>query len=614
MGVAGIILLGDAFAGRELPRPALMGIALAGLALSAWAALPLVGLRTSTFNGALAVDAFAVYFKFLLLLATALVILASGGLMDSLARYKAEFVALLLLSTAALMVLSAANDLITVYIALEMSSLSIAFLSAWNKRDLRSTEAGLKFFLLSAMSSAILLYGMALLYGVSGSLRLDAIGRGIGSAAGGPVFLALAMLLAGLGFKVSAVPFQMWTPDVYEGAPTPVTAYLSVASKAAGFAVAIRIFTTALFGVEAHWAPLIALLALATMTVGNVAALVQTNVKRLLAYSSIAHAGYILVGIAAASERGVSAVLFYLLAYAATNLTAFIAVIAITERLGSERIADFRGLHQRAPGLALALAIGLLSLAGLPPFAGFFGKLYVFWAAAESGLLWLVLAAVVNSALSLFYYAQIIHEMYMVEPAEAVSSSEFRVPSAAFVGSQPLGVALATAVAGVVLLGILSGLFFGIQDTAALTVIRSAKGPRSKVQGPRSQAQRLLGLSTLDFGRSEVDSRRSGRGGGGPAPPGPRTPRPGAARGPSSARIRRGGDRERSCRRRGRPAAPAPAGARGGRAPPDALAPPPGRRPAPPPRPRWRGAQADRGTPPAAWRRGAPAPRILPPG
>lgn len=465
MGVAAIILLADAFAGRELPRSALVTIALGGLALSAAAALPLVGLRTSTFNGSLAVDPYAVYFKLLLLAATGLVVLASGGLMESLARYRAEFIGLLLLSTAALMVLSAANDLITVYVALEMSSLSIAFLSAWNKRDLRSTEAGLKFFLLSAMSSAVLLYGMALLYGITGHLRLDAIARELASEPSGPLFLALAMLLAGFGFKVSAVPFQMWTPDVYEGAPTPVTAYLSVASKAAGFAVAIRVFTTALGGVEAYWATLIALIAFATMTVGNVAALVQTNVKRLLAYSSIAQAGYILVGIAAASDRGVSAVLFYLLAYAATNLAAFIAVIAITGLVGSERIADFRGLHRRAPGLAFALAVGLLSLAGLPPFAGFFGKLYVFWAAVESGLLWLVLAAVINSALSLYYYAQVIHEMYMVEPAETAAG-------AAVPGSGALGVSLATAVAGVVLLGILSGLFFGIQDAAALNLVR----------------------------------------------------------------------------------------------------------------------------------------------
>src|SRR5581483_5133179 len=223
-------------------------------------------------------------------------------------------------------------------------------------------------------------------------------------------------ILAGFGFKISAVPFQMWTPDVYEGAPTIVSAYLSVASKSAGFAIALRVLATALPAARADWALLVALIALVTMTVGNVVALVQSNVKRLLAYSSIAQAGYALVGLAAASERGMAAVLFYLLAYTATNLAAFMAVVSITTYLGSERIADFRGLHRRAPGLAFALAVSLLSLAGLPPFVGFFSKLYVFWAAAEAGLFWLVLAGVINSALSLYYYAQVIHDMYLLPP------------------------------------------------------------------------------------------------------------------------------------------------------------------------------------------------------
>ena len=323
-----------------------------------------------------------------------------------------------------------------------------------------ATEAGLKYFLLSAMSSAVLLYGMALLYGLTGETRLDAIARQLTAAPSAPLLLALGLLLAGFGFKVSAVPFQMWTPDVYEGAPTPVTAYLSVASKAAGFAAAIRVFQTALPAAEADWATLVAALAAATMTVGNVVALVQTNIKRMLAYSSIAQAGYVLVGVAAASEAGTAAVLFYLLAYTATNLAAFGCVIAVTRLTGSEQIADYRGLHHRAPWLALALAFSLLSLAGLPPFAGFFAKLYVFWAAIESGLTWLVLLAVVNSAISLYYYAQVIHDMYMVAaPAE---SRPERSPS--------LAISLGVSVVALVLLGVLSGFFFGIHDVAARTL------------------------------------------------------------------------------------------------------------------------------------------------
>ena len=454
------MILGDAFARGGLPRAWIFGVAGAGILVSAVFAVGLLGTTTTSFSGALAVDTYAIYFKLLFLVATALVLMASTTFVDSLPRYRAEFVGLLLFATMALMFLASAAELITLYIALEMSSLSIAFLSAWAKRSRTATEAGLKYFLLSAMSSAVLLYGMALLYGLTGETRLDGIARQLSAGPSAPLLLSLAFLLAGFGFKVSAVPFQMWTPDVYEGAPTPVTAYLSVASKAAGFAAAIRVFQTALPAAEADWATLFVAVAAATMTVGNVVALVQTNVKRMLAYSSIAQAGYILVGVAAASESGIAAVLFYLLAYTATNLAAFISVIAISQLTGSEQLSDFRGLHQRAPWLALAFALSLLSLAGLPPFAGFFAKLYVFWAAIESGLTWLVLLAVVNSAVSLYYYAQVIHDMYMV-PASAETRPE-RAPS--------LAVSLGISVVALALLGILSGFFFGIHDVAARTL------------------------------------------------------------------------------------------------------------------------------------------------
>jgi NADH-quinone oxidoreductase subunit N len=411
-----------------------------------------------------------VSFKLLFLGATLLVLLSSSSLLESIARYRAEFVGLLMLATVALMVLASANELITLYLALEISSLSIAFLSAWQKRDLRSTEAGLKYFLLSAMSSAVLLYGLALLYGLTGETRLDAIARELTTATSPALFLALAMLLAGFGFKISAVPFQLWTPDVYEGAPTPVTAYLSVASKAAGFAIAVRVFLTALPAAQADWATLITALAVATMTVGNIVALVQTNIKRMLAYSSIAQAGYVLIGVAAATQRGLSAMLFYLAAYTFTNLAAFGAVIAITRLTGSERIADFRGLRERAPGLSFALAVSLLSLAGLPPFVGFFAKLYVFWAAADAGLLLLVLVGVINSAISLFYYAQVIHDMYMLSPVTLVPPPELRAERRT--RDVALGTAITAAVVGVITLGIVSGFLLGAQDVAARTLAR----------------------------------------------------------------------------------------------------------------------------------------------
>lgn len=473
---AGVIILGDAFARRGLPRGAIFALAMISLAASAALAILLLRLDTTAFNGMLTVDAFAVYFKLLFLGAAALVLLASTPLLDAAPEHKGEFVGLLLLATAALMLLAAARELITVYLALEMSSLSIAFLSAWRKHELRSTEAGLKYFLLSAMSSAILLYGIALLYGLTGQTQLDAIARELVGAPSGTLLLAVAMVVAGFGFKVSAVPFQMWTPDVYEGAPTPITAYLSVASKAAGFAVAIRVLEVALPAAWADWAVLFAALAAATMTVGNVVALVQSNVKRMLAYSSIAQAGYVLVGVAAVSERGIAAVLFYLLAYTATNLAAFIAVIAITRESESEAIADLRGLHQRAPWLAFALAVSLLSLAGLPPFVGFFAKLYVFWAAAESGLIWLVLLGMVNSALSLYYYAQVIHDMYMVGVGDwglevGGQSTPSPIPNPQSPAPTVL-VALAIAVVGVLVLGVASGPLLELEDVAALTLTR----------------------------------------------------------------------------------------------------------------------------------------------
>jgi proton-translocating NADH-quinone oxidoreductase chain N len=316
----------------------------------------------------------------------------------------------------------------------------------------------------------VLLYGLALLYGLTGQTRLDAIARELTTASSPALFLALAMLLAGFGFKVSAVPFQLWTPDVYEGAPTPVTAYLSVASKAAGFAVAVRVFLTALPAAQADWATLVTALAVATMTVGNIVALVQTNIKRMLAYSSIAQAGYVLIGVAVATQRGISAMLFYLAAYTVTNLAAFGAVIAITRMTRSERIADFRGLRDRAPGLSFALAVSLLSLAGLPPFVGFFAKLYIFWAAAEAGLLLLVLVGVINSAISLFYYAQVIHDMYMLSPVTLVPPPELRAERRT--RDVALGTALTAAVAGVITLGIVSGFLLGAQDVAARTLAR----------------------------------------------------------------------------------------------------------------------------------------------
>ncbi len=462
--VAGaIVILADAFSGRGLPRNVILGLGLIGLVMAFGLAIRMIGTSASGFSGAIVVDSFAIYFKLLLTAAAFLVLLASSAMLDQNPHSRGEFVGLVLLCTAGLMLLAAARDLITVYLSLEISSLSIAFLSAWNKRDVRSAEAGLKFFLLSAMSSAILLYGMALIYGLTGQLQLDAIAREITGPLSPALLLALALIVAGFGFKISAVPFQMWTPDVYEGAPTPVTDYISVASKAAGFAVILRVLHTALPATEGRWTLMLAAVALATMTVGNIGALVQNNIKRMLAYSSVAHVGYMLIGITVATDRGTATVLFYLLAYTVTNLGAFTAVIAAARLTGSEQISDLRGLGQRSSWIAFALAVSLLSLAGLPPFAGFFAKLYIFQAALERGLGWLVVAGVVNSAISLYYYAQVIHEMYILAPEK----EEWPV---GLLATQ--GLSLTLAVVGILLFGIFSSQFLTLQQVAAMTLAR----------------------------------------------------------------------------------------------------------------------------------------------
>lgn len=464
---AAIILLTEALKPAGISRSVALLMAAVGLAASAGLVVPMLDNKASSFSGAFVSDGFTGYFKLLLAAATVLVLLSSARFLDEVQRHQSESVALVLLATTALMLLVSATELITLYIALEMSSLATVFLASWAKHETRSTEAGLKFFLLNALSSAVLLYGMAVLYGLTGQTRLDAIAAFLVGQPSPATLLAITLLLAGFGFKISAVPFQMWTPDVYEGAPTPITAYLSVASKAAGFAVAIRVFQTALPAAAADWTMLIAILAAVTMTVGNLVAMAQTNIKRMLAYSSIAQAGYVLVGVAAVTDQGVAAVLFYLAAYTATNLGAFIAVIEIVGRTGSERIADFAGLHLRARWLAFALAVSLLSLAGLPPLAGFFAKIYVFWAAVQSGLGWLVLLGVLNSAISLYYYAQVIHEMYVVPGPDTGFSDAFKSMATRPRAVAPLAASLAVAITGTFALGILSGYFMSFADAAA---------------------------------------------------------------------------------------------------------------------------------------------------
>jgi len=398
--------------------------------------ISLWGENDTAFHGMLAVDNFALFFKFLIIGISVLVILSAWEYITKhIKRFRGEFYALILLSALGLMLLAAAREMISIYVALELSSMSLYALTAF-LRDRKSTEAGIKYVLLGAIASTVLLYGMVLIFGLTGSTQLGVIKDvivtdGLRDPA---LFLGVAFVAIGFAFKIGAVPFHMWMPDVYEGAPTPVTAYLSVASKAAGFAVILRIFLIA-FGhpdwLYDDWTMLFAVLSAVTMTVGNVIALLQTNIKRLLAYSGIAQAGYMMVGLAAAANaEAQSGIMFFLVAYSMANLGAFIVVIAISNKIGSDEIADFSGMVKRAPVLALVMAVCLISLTGIPPTAGFMGKLLVFKSAMDEGLLWLVIFAVVNSVIAAFYYFKVLKAMFIeppksLEPVDSNSALRF---------------------------------------------------------------------------------------------------------------------------------------------------------------------------------------------
>jgi NADH-quinone oxidoreductase subunit N len=447
-------------------RRSLMYLALFTVIVAAGLAFGQLPERRPIFGGAVIVDTFGTFFKLIFLTSTALVLLSSSLYAERLRRWEAEYYAVLLFGTVGLMILASSGEFITLFLALELSSLSNAFLVCWSKNSLKSTEAALKYFIISVLSSAILLYGIALLYGLTGQTSLGGIATLLRGNFSPAVMLAVAMVITGFGFKISAVPFQMWTPDVYEGAPTTTTAYLSVASKAAGFAILLSVFDLTFGDVPGVWTGVFWALALLTMTVGNLLALAQSNIKRMLAYSSIAQAGYALVGVVAATQQGTAAVAFFLLAYTFTQLGAFLAVVSDVRFAPDDTIEGYSGLHFRSPLLAATLAVSLLSLAGLPPFAGFFAKLYLFWAAIQSApgawspMFWLVLAGVVNSAVSLYYYARIIRQMYLVP---AASDKPVVIPAAH-------ALALAICVLGMLVLGPFAGPFIGAAQAAAATL------------------------------------------------------------------------------------------------------------------------------------------------
>jgi NADH-quinone oxidoreductase subunit N len=380
------------------------------------------------FAGLVQVDNYTTFFRVLFIAITAVVCLASAHFVRANLRHAGEYYGLLILSTIGAIYMAAARDLIAAYVSMELLSFSLYVLVSFAKLDAKSNEGGMKYMLLGAFSSALFLYGLSLIYGVAGSTSYADINSAFsaGVSSFGPAMLVgLVLVIAGIGFKVSAVPFHMWAPDAYEGAPLPITAYLSAASKAAGIALLLRLFTEAFLPVLSDWQWIIAALAAASMTLGNLVAIQQHNIKRLLAYSSIGQAGFMLMGIAALSQTTASALVLHMTGYIITNLAAFAAVIAFYNATGKDEIEDFRGLTERAPFLALSLTIALFSLAGMPLFAGFATKFLLFQAVAKEGFLWLAALAVVNSLISLYYYLLVIRQMYV---GEAEDKLRLRVP------------------------------------------------------------------------------------------------------------------------------------------------------------------------------------------
>jgi NADH-quinone oxidoreductase subunit N len=379
--------------------------------------------RMVAFGGQFIVDDFAHFMKWLVIIGSSLAIIMSINFneQESIARF--EYPVLILFATLGMFMMVSANDLISLYVGLELQSLALYVVAAFRRDSLKSSEAGLKYFVLGALSSGMLLYGCSLIYGFAGTTSFDGLAtlfKGLGGT--GPsvgLVVGLVFLIAGLAFKVSAVPFHMWTPDVYEGAPTPVTAFFAVAPKIAAIALFIRVLTGPFGVLIADWQQVIVLISIASMVLGALAAIWQDNIKRLLAYSSIGHMGYALIGLAAGTEAGVRGILVYMTIYLAMNVGTFCCVLAM-RRNGRmvEGISDLAGLARNQPMLALSLAIFMFSMAGIPPLAGFFGKLYIFLAAIESGLYTLAIIGVLASVIGSYYYLRIIKIMYFDEPAE----------------------------------------------------------------------------------------------------------------------------------------------------------------------------------------------------
>lgn len=466
-----IVLIGDLIAGRSssnwTPYVAIAGLlASVGALYFQWDIADPI-----SFLGGFNSDALSIVFRGIIALSAAITILMSVRYVEQSGTSLAEFLVILLTATTGGMFLSGADELVMIFVSLETLSISSYLLTGYMKRDPRSNEAALKYLLIGAASSAIFLYGVSLLYGLSGGqTRLSVITSGIisnGVDQSIGLLIALVFVIAGIAFKIAAVPFHQWTPDVYEGSPTPVVAFLSVGSKAAGFALAVRLLSTAFPLVSEQWHFVLTALAILSMVLGNVVALAQTSMKRMLAYSSIGQAGFVMIGLVVGTDAGYASMVFYMMIYLFMNLGGFACVILFALRTGTDEIVEYSGLYQKDPLLTLCLSICLLSLGGIPPLAGFFGKLYLFWAGWQAGAYGLVLVGLVTSVISIYYYIRVVRMMVVKEPSE-MSDSVKNYPEIRWnlPGMRPLQVGLVFALITTSLAGILSNPLFSLANNS----------------------------------------------------------------------------------------------------------------------------------------------------
>jgi len=437
-----LVLIVD-FAFPRLPKEQLGYLSVVGLAVTlgclAW--FDLTQISGALFGNMFVLDRMAIFFKMFIVGASILVILASIEYVNRFAFFRGEYYFLIVMSALGMMFMASANDLLSLFVTLEFSTFGFYVLVAYLREDLASNEAGLKFFILGVFAAGLLAYGISLVYGETGKLVFSDMATATATPG---LIIGFLLIFAALGFKIGAVPFHSWIPDTYHGAPTPVTAFLSIAPKGAAIAILLRLFFVALFTFKPMWVLLLAAVSVLSMTYANIVAIAQTNIKRLLAYSGIAQIGNVLIGLAAGTKMGNDAILFYLLTYLFANIGAFAVVIAMSQAIGSEEINDYSGLNRRSPFLAFSMLLFLLSLAGVPPLAGFIGKIYIFVAAIKEGLYTLITVGLVNIVISMYYYLIVVKKMYIAEP---IDPSPIRI-------SGPMKAVVYVGLAGTLLIGI----------------------------------------------------------------------------------------------------------------------------------------------------------------